>query len=150
MAAWASEHSQQSDGTSQQAAADAMQHPWHAQPSHHDQRRSSVELQSKQVAMHTQPALQAHAVNHTAYSGWQEHGVSERQHHPSVPVDTTCDNTGSNGAQGAGDMQDVNMRLQQVLAMCIYRMATWCTVRCLASHQQVEWNVLLHLVSVDW
>ena len=140
-AAWAanaaSELPQHSDGSSQRAATaepDAMQYPWHARPPHHDQRRPSVEQQSKSVVMHQQPALQAPAVHHTADSGCQEHGVSERQHHQSMPVDGACDNTGSSDAQGARDMQDVNMRLQQVLSMCTYRMATWRTVCCLARH----------------
>ena len=122
--------------TSQQAAAaepDVLQYPWHAQPSHHDQRSCSVEQQSKPVVVQQQPALQARAAHHTACSGWQEHGVSEQQHQQGMPVDNACHDPGSRDAQGAGDMQDVNMRLQQVLAMCTNKRARWCTACCLAS-----------------
>ena len=109
-----------------QAAAaepDALQHPWHAQPSHLDQHSSSVEQQSKAVAVHQQPALQARAVHHTAYCGLQELGVSEQQHQRGMPVSTAYDDTGVIDAQGAEDMQDVNMRLQQVPVICIYKLA---------------------------
>ena len=120
----AAELPQHGDETSQQAAAaepDAMQHPRHAQQSHDDQRKSSLEQQSKPVVMHQQPALQACAAHHTASSGWQEHGVNGQQHQQGIPVETAGDDTGSSDPQGAGDMQDVNMRLQQVLAICIYK-----------------------------
>ena len=119
----AAELLQHGDETSQQAATaepDAMQHPRHAQ-SHHDQRKSSVEQQSKPVVVHQQPALEGFAAHHTASNGWQEHGVSEQQRQQGMPVDTAGHDTGSSDPQGAGDMQDVNMRLQQVLATCIYK-----------------------------
>lgn len=129
--AWAAsavtELPQHSDDSSQPAAAaepDSMQHPWHAQPPRaqpphaqppqHEQRQASMERKGKPEMMHQQPAWQAPAAHHTAYGGWQEDGVSEQQHQPEMPVTGPCDITHSRDAQAAGDMQDVDTRLQQV------------------------------------
>ena len=96
------------------AEPESMLHPWHAQPSHHQQRRASVERQSSPVMMHQQPAQQAPAVSQSDYSGWQQRDDGQ-QLEPGPPFSTACDHRGSShDQQAAGDMQDVNMRLQQV------------------------------------
>ena len=129
--AWATgavtEHPQHSDDSSHAAAAaepEPMQHPWHAQPPHaqpphaqppqHQQCHGSMERKGKPEMMHQQPVQQAPAAHHTAYGGWQEDGVSAQQHQPGMPVGGLCNSTCSRDAQAAGDMQDVNTRLQQV------------------------------------
>lgn len=134
--AWAAnavtELPQHSDDSSQPAAAaepDSMQHAWHAQPPHaqsphaqplhawppqHKQRQGSMERKGKPQMMHQQPARQAPAAHHTAYRGWQEDDGCEQQHQPEVPVSGPCNSTHSSDAQAAGDMRDLNTRLQQV------------------------------------